>query len=104
MLLLGDSGAGKTCLLLRHANNMFSETFITTIGIDFKIKFFRHKELDYKVIWWDTAGQERFRSVTTSYIKGAQGILLVLDVTNPNAIANMERWIEDVVARAPNGV
>jgi small GTP-binding protein len=71
MLLLGDSGAGKTCLLLRHASKMFSETFITTIGIDFKIKYTTHREKVYKVVWWDTAGQERFRSVTTSYIKGA---------------------------------
>mmetsp|Transcript_37504 Transcript_37504/g.101639 ORF Transcript_37504/g.101639 Transcript_37504/m.101639 type:complete len:151 (-) Transcript_37504:546-998(-) len=77
LLMIGDSGVGKTCLLLRYANDSFSPTFITTIGIDFKIK---NIELDGKRIKlqiWDTAGQERFRTITTSYFRGAQGILLV---------------------------
>ena len=73
LLMIGDSGVGKTCLLLRYANDSFSPTFITTIGIDFKIKTI---ELGGKVIKlqiWDTAGQERFRTITTSYFRGAQG-------------------------------
>jgi Ras-related protein Rab-8A len=85
ILMIGDSGVGKTCLLLRYANQSFSPTFITTIGIDFKIK---NIELDGKRIKlqiWDTAGQERFRTITTSYFRGAQGILLVYDVADRSA-------------------
>lgn len=79
LLMIGDSGVGKTCLLLRYANDSFSPTFITTIGIDFKIKTI---ELEGKVIKlqiWDTAGQERFRTITTSYFRGAQGSKFVCD-------------------------
>jgi Ras-related protein Rab-8A len=93
LMLIGDSGVGKTCLLLRYANDTFSPTFITTIGIDFKIK---HIELDGKRIKlqiWDTAGQERFRHITTSYFRGAQGILLVYDVTDRGSFNGIRNWI-----------
>lgn len=75
-------GVGKTCLLLRYANDSFSQTFITTIGIDFKIKNLELEGKRIKLQIWDTAGQERFRTITTSYFRGAQGILLVYDVTD----------------------
>ena len=71
LLLLGHSGAGKTSLLMRYANNAFSQTFITTIGIDFKIKYVNLGDQRVKAVWWDTAGQERFRSMTQSYVRGA---------------------------------
>ena len=77
LLMIGDSGVGKTCLLLRYANDSFSNTFITTIGIDFKIKQLQLGDKKVKLQIWDTAGQERFRTITTSYFRGAQGILLV---------------------------
>ena len=80
--MIGDSGVGKTCLLLRYANDSFSPTFITTIGIDFKIKNVEIEGKRIKLQIWDTAGQERFRTITTSYFRGAQGILLVYDVTD----------------------
>ncbi|KAF7642736.1 hypothetical protein LDENG_00251810 [Lucifuga dentata] len=71
LLLIGDSGVGKTCLLFRFSEDAFNTTFISTIGIDFKI---RTVELDGKKIKlqiWDTAGQERFRTITTAYYRGA---------------------------------
>ena len=71
-----------SCLLLRYANDSFSPTFITTIGIDFKIKNVEVDGKRIKLQIWDTAGQERFRTITTSYFRGAQGILLVYDVTD----------------------
>jgi Ras-related protein Rab-1A len=71
MLLLGYSGAGKTCLLMRYAHKAFTETYITTIGIDYRVKYTTLDDKVYRVMWWDTAGQERFRSISASYIKGA---------------------------------
>lgn len=100
LLMIGDSGVGKTCLLLRYANDSFSPTFITTIGIDFKIKTI---ELDGKVIKlqiWDTAGQERFRTITTSYFRGAQGILLVYDVTDRGSFENIRNWVSQIQQHA----
>jgi Ras-related protein Rab-8A len=78
LLMIGDSGVGKTCLLLRYANDSFSSTFITTIGIDFKIKNVEIDGTRIKLQIWDTAGQERFRTITTSYFRGAQGITICL--------------------------
>ncbi|GMH85686.1 hypothetical protein TL16_g10310, partial [Triparma laevis f. inornata] len=100
LLMIGDSGVGKTCLLLRYANDSFSPTFITTIGIDFKIK---NVEIDTKRIKlqiWDTAGQERFRTITTSYFRGAQGILLVYDVTDRRSFESIRNWISQIQQHA----
>uniref|UniRef100_A0A7S2D3W7 Ras-related protein Rab-1 n=1 Tax=Florenciella parvula TaxID=236787 RepID=A0A7S2D3W7_9STRA len=100
LLMIGDSGVGKTCLLLRYANDSFSPTFITTIGIDFKIK---NIELDGKRIKlqiWDTAGQERFRTITTSYFRGAQGILLVYDVTDRGSFNSIRNWVGQIQQHA----
>jgi Ras-related protein Rab-8A len=85
LLLIGDSGVGKSCLLLRFSDDTFTTSFITTIGIDFKIRII---ELDNRLIKlqiWDTAGQERFRTITTAYYRGAMGILLVYDVTDESS-------------------
>ncbi|TYZ59772.1 hypothetical protein PybrP1_007655 [[Pythium] brassicae (nom. inval.)] len=102
LLMIGDSGVGKTCLLLRYANDSFSPTFITTIGIDFKIK---NIELDNKKVKlqsqiWDTAGQERFRTITTSYFRGAQGILLVYDVTDRASFQSIRNWVGQIQQHA----
>ena len=100
LLMIGDSGVGKTCLLLRYANDSFSPTFITTIGIDFKIKTIELDEKVVKLQIWDTAGQERFRTITTSYFRGAQGILLVYDVTDRGSFENISNWVGQIQAHA----
>jgi small GTP-binding protein len=96
LLLLGHSGAGKTSLLMRHTKQCFSPTFITTIGIDFVPKRTLVGSQWYRAVWWDTAGQERFRSISASYIKGAQGILIVFDVMDPASFADLKVWLSDV--------
>ena len=98
--MIGDSGVGKTCLLLRYANDSFSPTFITTIGIDFKIKNIQLDGKRIKLQIWDTAGQERFRIITTSYFRGAQGILLVYDVTDRNSFISIRNWVQQIQMHA----
>jgi Ras-related protein Rab-8A len=100
LLMIGDSGVGKTCLLLRYANDSFSPTFITTIGIDFKIKNIHLDGKRIKLQIWDTAGQERFRTITTSYFRGAQGILLVYDVTDRNSFISIRNWVAQIQMHA----
>jgi len=100
LLMIGDSGVGKTCLLLRYANDSFSPTFITTIGIDFKIKNIEIEDKRVKLQIWDTAGQERFRTITTSYFRGAQGIVLVYDVTDRRSFESIRNWISQIQQHA----
>ncbi|PNT76789.1 hypothetical protein BRADI_1g53610v3, partial [Brachypodium distachyon] len=95
---------GKSCLLLRFSDGSFTASFITTIGIDFKI---RTVELDGKRIKlqiWDTAGQERFRTITTAYYRGAMGILLVYDVTDESSFNNIRNWIRNIEQHASDNV
>uniref|UniRef100_A0A3Q3AIS8 small monomeric GTPase n=1 Tax=Kryptolebias marmoratus TaxID=37003 RepID=A0A3Q3AIS8_KRYMA len=104
LLLIGDSGVGKTCLLFRFSEDAFNTTFISTIGIDFKI---RTVELDGKKIKlqiWDTAGQERFRTITTAYYRGAMGIMLVYDITNEKSFDNIKNWIRNIEEHASSDV
>ncbi|PSC68383.1 Rab family GTPase [Micractinium conductrix] len=96
LLLIGDSGVGKSCLLLRFADDTYTESYISTIGVDFKI---RTVELDGKVIKlqiWDTAGQERFRTITSSYYRGAHGIIVVFDVTDQESFNNVKQWLNEI--------
>ncbi|TRY99280.1 hypothetical protein DNTS_022829 [Danionella cerebrum] len=96
LLLIGDSGVGKSCILLRFADDTYTESFISTIGVDFKI---RTIELDGKTIKlqiWDTAGQERFRTITSSYYRGAHGIIVVYDVTDQESYNNVKQWLKEI--------
>ncbi|KAG5175459.1 ras related protein PiYpt1 [Tribonema minus] len=96
LLLIGDSGVGKSCLLLRFADDTYTESYISTIGVDFKI---RTVELDGKTVKlqiWDTAGQERFRTITASYYRGAHGIIVVYDVTDRESFNNVKQWLTEI--------
>ncbi|KAG0006772.1 GTP-binding protein [Entomortierella chlamydospora] len=88
LFLIGDSGVGKSCLLLRFSDDSFTPSFITTIGIDFKIRTIELDGKRIKLQIWDTAGQERFRTITTAYYRGAMGILLVYDVTDERSFSS----------------
>ncbi|GLT64925.1 hypothetical protein SLA2020_373860 [Shorea laevis] len=80
LLLIGDSGVGKSTLLLSFTSDTFEE-LSPTIGVDFKVKHVTLGGKKLKLAIWDTAGQERFRTLTSSYYRGAQGIIMVYDVT-----------------------
>ena len=100
LLMIGDSAVGKTSLLLRYANDTFSSTFITTIGIDFKIKTVDLDGRRVKLQIWDTAGQEQFRTITRSYFRGAQGIVLVYDITDRGTFNSVRSWMAQIADHA----
>mmetsp|Transcript_11315 Transcript_11315/g.15785 ORF Transcript_11315/g.15785 Transcript_11315/m.15785 type:complete len:206 (+) Transcript_11315:78-695(+) len=104
LLLIGDSGVGKSCLLLCFSDQSFTTSFITTIGIDFKIKTIELEGKRIKLQIWDTAGQERFRTITTAYYRGAMGILLVYDVTDENSFQNIRNWVRNIEQHAADNV
>lgn len=97
-------GVGKSCLLLRFSDDAFTTSFITTIGIDFKIKTIELDGKRVKLQIWDTAGQERFRTITTAYYRGAMGILLVYDVTDEQSFQNIRNWIRNIEQHAADNV
>lgn len=96
LLVIGDTHVGKSCILLRFADDKYTDDFISTIGVDFKVKTI---ELDNKIIKlqiWDTAGQCRFRAITSSYYRGANGIIIVYDITNLDSFNNIKQWIYEI--------
>lgn len=100
LLLIGDSGVGKTCVLFRFSEDAFNTSFISTIGIDFKIRTIELDGKKIKLQIWDTAGQERFRTITTAYYRGAMGIMLVYDITNEKSFENIKNWIRNIEENA----
>jgi len=104
LLIIGESGVGKTCLLLRFTDDSFTANHLTTIGIDFKIKIINLEEKLIKLQIWDTAGQERFRTITKTYYKGAHGIILTYDVTDENSFKNIRTWVKQIEQNAQNSV
>ncbi|XP_051521490.1 ras-related protein ORAB-1-like [Myxocyprinus asiaticus] len=96
LLLIGDSGVGKSCLLLRFADDIYTESYISTIGVDFKIRTIEMEGKTVKLQIWDTAGQERFRTITSSYYRGAHGIIIVYDVTEQESFNNVKQWLEEI--------
>jgi Ras-related protein Rab-1A len=104
IILVGDSGVGKSSIVLRYSENTFIDSYISTIGVDFKIITL---EIDGKIIKlqiWDTAGQERFRTISTSYYRGAHAIIAVYDVCDEESLKNIENvWIPEIIAHGkPN--
>ena len=94
--LIGDSGVGKSCLLLRFADDTYTGTYISTIGVDFKIRTVELEGKTIKLQIWDTAGQERFRTITSSYYRGAHGIIVVYDVTDMESFEAVKGWLNEI--------
>jgi len=104
LLLIGDSGVGKSCLLLRFADDTYTESYISTIGVDFKIRTIQLEGKTIKLQIWDTAGQERFRTITSSYYRGAHGIIVVYDTTEMESFNNVKQWLHEIDRYATEGV
>ncbi|XP_021522918.2 ras-related protein Rab-26 [Aotus nancymaae] len=105
VMLVGDSGVGKTCLLVRFKDGAFlAGTFISTVGIDFRNKVLDVDGVKVKLQMWDTAGQERFRSVTHAYYRDAHALLLLYDVTNKASFDNIQAWLTEIHEYAQHDV
>ena len=104
ILLLGDSGVGKSCIIIRYIENNFSTNLMNSIGVDFKLKNIQIDNKNIKLQIWDTAGQERFRTITTSYYKGAHAILIVFDLTDRESFEHVRNWMADIDKFAKEGV
>ncbi|KAK9178438.1 hypothetical protein WN943_027628 [Citrus x changshan-huyou] len=104
LLLIGDSGVGKSCLLLRFADDSYLDSYISTIGVDFKIRTVEQDGKTVKLQIWDTAGQERFRTITSSYYRGAHGIIIVYDVTDQESFNNVKQWLNEIDRYASENV
>ncbi|TPX34900.1 hypothetical protein SmJEL517_g02566 [Synchytrium microbalum] len=98
LLLIGDSGTGKSSLLLRFTDDTWlqPDEVSATIGVDFKVKMMEVDGKRYKLTIWDTAGQERFRTLTSSYYRGAQGVILVYDVSNRSTFDHLQLWFTEL--------
>ncbi|CAL5992798.1 Rab1a [Hexamita inflata] len=110
MLLIGDSAVGKSSLLLRFCDRLFNNTYITTIGVDFKIRSLQcpypsaEQPSSVKLQIWDTAGQEKFRTICQTYYRGSHGIMMVYDVTNRESFESIEMWLREINIHAGTDV
>ena len=102
LLIVGESGVGKTCMLLQFADKRFEETFLSTIGVDFKVKEIEVEGKRVKLQIWDSAGQERFRNITSSYYRNCGGIIIVYDITKQETFSKVTEWIEEVRKYVPS--
>ncbi|GMI06998.1 hypothetical protein TrLO_g13206 [Triparma laevis f. longispina] len=102
ILMIGDAGVGKSSLLLRFTDETFDDHIQSTIGVDFKVKHTTINDKRVKLTVWDTAGQERFRTLTSSYYRGAQAVLLSYDVGRKDTFDNLDVWLKEVDSYSPN--
>ena len=102
ILIIGESGVGKSSLLLRFTDDAFDPEMAATIGVDFKVKVMNQQGNRVKLAIWDTAGQERFRTLTPSYYRGAQGAILVYDVSSRESFTKVEDWLTELETYSTN--
>ena len=96
LILVGDSGVGKTNILSKYLKNNFDPDSKATVGVEFGTKNIEIDNKKIKVQIWDTAGQERYRSITSTYYKGAKGAFIVYDITRKSTFDNIDKWIGDL--------
>ena len=104
ILLIGSSHVGKSSLLVRFCDDKYNEYYVSTIGVDFKLKTMAIDNELVKVQIWDTAGQERFKAITTSYYKNAHGIIIAYDVTDRNSFVSIRHWMDEIERLAVKGI
>ena len=95
ILILGEVAVGKTSFLYRYVEEYFPEEYIATIGVDFKTKKIKKNDTQIELQIWDTCGQERFRSLTKSFLNGADAIIFMYDISNKDSFTNIKRWIKE---------
>ena len=103
-LIIGNSGVGKSCLLIRFTDDKYEEGYVTTIGVDFKIKTLIIEGKSVKLQIWDTAGQERFRNIVSTYYKGGHGIMMVYDITDLESFRCLDSWLKEIEKNASKNV
>lgn len=96
VLLIGDSGVGKSALLTRFTDRTFTDSYMITIGVDFKIQTIKLDDKIIKLQLWDTAGQERFRTITSAYYRGANGIIIVFDLSDKETFDHVKIWMAEI--------
>jgi len=95
-LLIGDPNVGKSCILLQYVDGIFQEGVLPTLGTDNKEKVVTIDGKEVTLVIWDTAGQERFRTLTSSFYRGAHGIIIVFDICDHSTFLNVDRWKQEV--------
>ena len=103
-IIIGDPSVGKSNLLMKFANNKFTEEYEATIGVEFGVKNITLDNQIYRIQIWDTAGQENFRSITRAYYKNCVCAMVVYDITNKKSFDNVQNWIKDVITNSPKTV
>ena len=96
VILIGDSGVGKTNIMSKFLKNQFLEDSKATVGVEFGSKLFIQQGHKIKAQIWDTAGQEKYKSITSAYYKGSKGALVIYDITQKETFANIEKWVNDL--------
>ena len=104
IVIIGDSGVGKTNLISRYLKNDFKPETKATIGVEFNDKKYEYKNKKIKIQIWDTAGQERYRSLTSMYYKGAKGAIFVYDISSKNSFENIDKWLIEMKKTADENI
>ena len=96
VIIIGDTGVGKSNILSRYVKDEFSSNSKSTVGVELGIKFLKIKNTNTKIQIWDTAGQERYKAITSSYFKGSNGCFIVYDITSESSFNNIENWYAEI--------
>ena len=100
VVIVGDSGVGKSNLIKRFTTNEFNEHSKATVGVEFLSRYYKINDKIFKIEMWDTAGQERYKSITAAYYKGAKGALIVYDTTSAKSFENVDKWLGEIKEKA----
>ena len=104
IVIVGDSGVGKTNILCRFCDNQFKANYVSTIGVDFKNKIIQVDGMKIRLQIWDTAGQERFKNINQTYFKGAIGVILSYSITDSQSFSSLEGWIKQIQEHSESDV
>jgi len=104
LLLIGDTGVGKSAILNRFSDNIFNKECVTTIGVDFRIKKFKIGNDIIKVELWDTTGNKTFRDILKAFYKRTDCVLFIYDITEYNSFKNIKKWLKETELYAPKNV